>query len=130
MTPAEMVREFHQAFGIPIADVPTVPTSEVRELRAELIREETHGVLGEIWGRHHGVVHVAAELADLAYVVYGTALAYGIDLDAVIAAVHAANMSKLQSDGTPLLRADGKVLKSENFVPADIAAVLGIEAAA
>ena len=31
--------------------------------------------------------------------------------------VHASNMSKLQDDGTPLLREDGKVLKGPNYKP-------------
>jgi len=42
---------------------------------------------------------IAQELGDLVYVAYGAALAYGIDLDAVIEEVHRANMSKLGDDG-------------------------------
>jgi hypothetical protein len=33
-------------------------------------------------------------------------------------------MSKLSSEGTPLIRSDGKVLESEHYFPPDIAAVL------
>ncbi len=57
------------------------------------------------------------------YVAYGTALAYGIDLDAVIEEVHRANMSKLGDDGQPVVR-DGKVVKSARFQRPDVAAVL------
>ena len=42
---------------------------------------------------------ITQEIADLVYVAYGAALAYGIDLDAVIEEVHRANMSKLGDDG-------------------------------
>jgi len=36
-------------------------------------------------------------------------------------------MSKLAADGRPLLREDGKVLKSERYFPPDIASVLGLQ---
>lgn len=55
---------------------------------------------------------------------YGTALVHGIDLDAVIAEIHRANMTKLGPDGRPLLRADGKVLKGEHYRAPDVAGVL------
>jgi predicted HAD superfamily Cof-like phosphohydrolase len=71
---------------------------------------------------------IAQELADVVYVAYGTALAYGIDLDAVLAEVHRANMSKLGLDGQPIIR-DGKVAKGPQFQSADIAAVLAEPAA-
>ena len=34
-------------------------------------------------------------------------------------------MSKLAADGKPLIREDGKVLKSEQYFPPDIASALG-----
>lgn len=55
---------------------------------------------------------------------YGTALTYGIDLDAVMQEVHRSNMSKLGSDGKPLIRDNGKVLKSDRYFPPDIESVL------
>ena len=55
------------------------------------------------------LVGIADALADIVYVVYGTALTYGLDLDAVLREVHRSNMSKLGSDGKPLIRDDGKV---------------------
>lgn len=70
-----------------------------------------------------GLDEIAQELADLVHVVYGTALAYGIDLDAVLDEVHRANMSKLDADGRPVVR-DGKVVKSAYFHPPDVGTVL------
>jgi predicted HAD superfamily Cof-like phosphohydrolase len=72
------------------------------------------------------LIGIADALADIVYVVYGAALTYGIDLDAVLREVHRSNMSKLDSDGKPVLRADGKVLKSDRYVRPDIAAALGL----
>jgi predicted HAD superfamily Cof-like phosphohydrolase len=63
-------------------------------------------------------------LADLVYVVIGTAIQYGIPFDAVFAEVHRANMSKLGPDGVPVLREDGKIIKPFGFKPADLSAVL------
>lgn len=67
---------------------------------------------------------MADALADMVYVVHGTALAYGIPLDEVLAEVHRSNMSKLGLDGRPILRADGKAVKGPGFAAADVAAVI------
>ncbi len=73
------------------------------------------------------LIGVADALADIVYVAYGTALTYGIDLDAMLHEVHRSNMSKLGSDGKPLIREDGKVLKSERYFPPDIESVLRLQ---
>lgn len=113
MTPAEMVAEFHRACGLPAA----TPTLPVLALRARLIREEAQEALAAIAGvARGGREHIAKELADLLYVVYGTGDQLGIDLDEAFRIVHASNMSKLV-DGEPVLRADGKVLKGPHFKP-------------
>ena len=73
------------------------------------------------------LVGIADALADIVYVIYGTALTYGIDLDSVLREVHKSNMSKLGGDGKPLLRGDGKVIKSERYFPPDISSVLSMQ---
>lgn len=60
------------------------------------------------------------ELADLVYVCAQYAANLGWDLDEALARVHASNLSKLGSDGKPLRRADGKVLKGPNYAPPDL----------
>jgi predicted HAD superfamily Cof-like phosphohydrolase len=42
----------------------------------------------------------------------------------VDAEVHRANFSKLDHDGRPVRRADGKVLRSDRYRPPDVASVL------
>ena len=66
----------------------------------------------------------ADALADVVYVAYGSAVTYGIDLDAVVREVHHSNMSKLDAQGNPILRKDGKVLKSEQYRPPDVRKVI------
>jgi predicted HAD superfamily Cof-like phosphohydrolase len=63
---------------------------------------------------------IADGLADLIYVAIGTAVAYGIDLRPVWAAVQAANLGKL--GGT--VREDGKRMKPPGWKPPDVAAIL------
>ena len=57
------------------------------------------------------------ELADLVYVAYQYAINMGGDLDEALNRVHLSNMSKLDNDGNPIYRDDGKVLKGPNYKP-------------
>ena len=57
------------------------------------------------------------ELADLVYVCYQYAENMGWFLDEALNRVHESNMSKLDEDGKPIYREDGKVLKGPNYKP-------------
>ena len=57
------------------------------------------------------------ELADLVYVCYQYAANMGWFLDEALDRVHKSNMSKLDEDGNPIYREDGKVLKGPNYKP-------------
>ena len=57
------------------------------------------------------------ELADLVYVAYQYATNMGWDLDEALHRVHLSNMSKLDDEGKPIYRDDGKVLKGPNYKP-------------
>jgi predicted HAD superfamily Cof-like phosphohydrolase len=63
---------------------------------------------------------LAKELADLLYVVYGTADLLEIPLEAVFAEVHRSNMSKVGPDGQVIRREDGKILKPDTYREADV----------
>ena len=113
VTKTQKVRQFTRAMGQPL-DVE--PTPDLARLRQDLIMEEA----GEVWEELERPViskaKLTKELADLLYVVYGTALAFGLPLDPAFNRVHESNMSKLV-DGKPLYREDGKVLKGPNYQP-------------
>lgn len=115
---ADRVREFHSAYGLGIASEPT-PRPDSWKLRIELLREEYVAA-----AENGDLVEVADALADMVYVIYGTACEYGLPLDALLAEVHRSNMSKLGPDGQPVRRADGKILKGPDYQPPDIAGVL------
>jgi predicted HAD superfamily Cof-like phosphohydrolase len=60
------------------------------------------------------------ELADLVYVCYQYAANLGWDLDEALDRVHKSNMSKLDDNGEPIYREDGKVLKGPNYQPPNL----------
>ena len=123
-TLTDMVREFHAAFRLPgDPGQPTLCDSlGRRELRRKLLEEEyKEYLLGE---DTNDICEIADALGDMAYIIWGTALEYGIPLDRIIAEIHRSNMSKLDEKGEPIMRADGKVLKSARYTPPDIAGIL------
>ena len=110
---SDQVRYFTKAMGQPIN---VAPTRSLLQLRSKLIYEESSEVLVELESEDVDKAALTKELADLLYVVYGTAITFGLPLDTVFNRVHASNMSKLV-DGKPLYRDDGKVLKGPNYQP-------------
>lgn len=125
---AAAVAAFHRAFRRPVRRQPSAEIDPaLARLRIDLIQEEVSEFVAA--SQQGDLIGIADALADIVYVVYGTALTYGIDLDTVLAEVHRSNMSKLGSDGQPVLREDGKVLKSDRYFPPDIASALGLPGA-
>ncbi|WP_163850868.1 nucleoside triphosphate pyrophosphohydrolase family protein [Pseudooceanicola aestuarii] len=119
----EMVRAWHHAFGVPIADDAAIP-AERAEMRLAILEEEVAELRAAVSAGN--MVEVLDALCDIQYVLDGTFLEFGLHpvKAAGMAEVHASNMSKLGADGRPLLRADGKVLKGPNFRPPDLTRVL------
>jgi predicted HAD superfamily Cof-like phosphohydrolase len=120
-SPWSLVYEFHTVFGLTRAEQPNPVPAELAGIRQRLLDEEVAELAEAAQGGR--LDEIARELADVVYVAYGTAISYGIDLDAVLAEVHRANMSKFGPDGRPVMR-DGKVQKGPRFRPPDVAEVL------
>lgn len=108
------IEDFHQAFALPID---ASRTDKLLRHRADLIAEEANEAIEALGGGTPE--EIAKELADVILVVYGCAVALGIDLELAIEKVHASNMTKLV-DGKPLMREDGKVLKGPNYIAPDM----------
>lgn len=125
-----IVREFHAAFGQPAPEQPPLAIDNALiRLRMRLIKEEYDEVMHELTallgaGEPNRTLEILRlllkELADLRYVVEGTAVSLGLPIDAAYAEVHASNMSKLGPDGKPMIREDGKALKGPNYRAADM----------
>jgi len=88
--------------------------SELIDLRLRLMDEELTEVFEAINARD--AEQTAHELADLLYVVFGTAVAFGVPIDEVFAAVSRANLSKIdEATGKPYEVDNGKVRKGPNY---------------
>ena len=77
---AVAVAEFHRAFNLPMRPFPSSETEDdLAKLRVTLLEEE----VGEFVtaSEKRDLIGIADALADIVYVVYGTALTYGIDLE-------------------------------------------------
>lgn len=119
-----LVARFHVCFRQCIHDEPYVNDAEINALRVRLMQEELDE-LREALSAGDAVGALDA-LADLQYVLDGSFLSLGLHKwkDAAIAEVHRSNMSKLDANGEPIMRADGKILKSENYTRPDLEAVM------
>ncbi|MYH02676.1 MAG: hypothetical protein F4142_08900 [Nitrospira sp. SB0675_bin_23] len=114
----KMVREFHREFDIHVAESPSVPEPKIMVLRERLIQEEFDELKEAM--KAGTLPAIAKELADLLYVVYGTAVSYGIDKAPVFREVQRSNMSKVGG----YKREDGKWVKPPTYSPARIAPIL------
>ena len=116
-----MVTEFHRTFDIVANSAPTIPDAKTTQLRVRLIEEE-FAELREALAKAE-LPAIAKELADLLYVVYGTAASYGIDMEPVFREVHRSNMSKVGGHK----RADGKWVKPAHYSRASIEPIVAAQ---
>jgi predicted HAD superfamily Cof-like phosphohydrolase len=72
------------------------------------------------------IVEIADALGDMLYILCGTILKHGLQdkISEVFQEIQRSNMSKLDADGKPIYREDGKVLKSELYFKPDIKTIL------
>jgi predicted HAD superfamily Cof-like phosphohydrolase len=115
-----MVKEFHHMFGEFVRSSPGPVDEATRDLRIRLIREE----MGEFEkaANDENLIKIADALADLLYVIYGTGVSYGIDLEPIFREVHESNMTK--GDPNVLRSTNGKILKAKNWRPPDLQPIL------
>ena len=117
------LRESHDAWRLDAHDHPTLEVPDaVKQIRCALIEEEAAEFRAAV--EAGDLVEVADAIADLLYVVYGAALTFGIPADEVFAEVHRSNMTKLGTDGLPIYRDDGKVLKGPHYSPPQLLPIL------
>ena len=112
------LEQFHTAFGHPVdLDYPRISKSldRQRQFRRKLIEEEYEEVMNAIDTKKPD--DVLKELCDLVYVCVGFATTYGWAFDPAFNRVHKSNMSKLDKEGNPIYREDGKVIKSDCYQP-------------
>lgn len=123
----DKVQEFHEVFRCFLQNHPVGAIPEKEWIvRCNLMQEELDEYRQA--AEAGDLVGVADALTDLMYVVLGTYLAHGLQdvAEELFAEVHRSNMSKLDGEGQPIYRPDGKVLKSDLFSEPDLRKILEI----
>lgn len=118
----QRLREFHNAFGAEAPEFPDLGNARLQDLRIDLIQEELNELQDAF--NNNDQVEALDALCDLAVVVIGAAVAFGLPISEGFDEVMDSNMSKLGLDGKPIKREDGKILKGPNYRPPDLAKVL------
>ena len=117
MTLLDQAKEFRKAYSVANSSSGTL-------IQKSLIDEE--------WSEFHEAFYFESEeaqlkeLCDLVYVCYQFAANKGWDLDEAMDRVHKSNMSKLDENGQPIYRPDGKVLKGPNYKPPNLTDLLNV----
>lgn len=118
--------EFNKAFGIQYPEKPQLVDAKTQELRVNLLLEEIQEYRDA--NASGNIVEVLDAIGDCLYIIIGTAVQHGMQsiLESAFSAIYSSNMSKLDSDGKPIINGDsiydprrpmGKVLKSDKFFP-------------
>jgi predicted HAD superfamily Cof-like phosphohydrolase len=118
------VAEFHEVFKIGNASEVKLIEEKDFTLRYNLIKEENEEYLEAC--KNGDIIEIADALGDQLYILFGTILKHGLQhkIEEVYDEIHRSNMSKLDENGEPIFREDGKILKSNNYFKPDIKKIL------
>ena len=119
------VKEFHSAFGLGIQEKPVADLGKAKnKLRFDLMQEENEEYLQA--ANNNDLTEIADALGDMLYILCGTIIEHGMQykIEEVFDEIQSSNMSKLGTDGKPIYREDGKVLKGPNYFKPDLASIL------
>jgi hypothetical protein len=121
----QSVAEFHEIFRIGNASEIGLIGEKEYTLRYNLLKEENEEYIDAC--RKGDIVEIADALGDQLYILFGTILKHGLQhkIEEVYDEIHRSNMSKLDANGEPIFREDGKILKSELYFKPDIRKILG-----
>jgi predicted HAD superfamily Cof-like phosphohydrolase len=123
--PIEAVTKFHEAYGLGIENKPQANLSEkIVELRYNLMKEENEEYLQA--AQDNDLIEIGDALGDMLYILCGTIIAHGFQdkMEAIFEEIQRSNMSKLDTDGKPIYREDGKVMKGPNYFKPDLEKII------
>ena len=119
------VKKFHEVYKLdyrlsPIAKI----DNGTINLRFNLMAEENQEYLEA--ANNNDLVEVADALGDMLYILCGTIIEHGMQnkIEEVFDEIQRSNMSKLDVNGNPIYREDGKVLKGPNYFKPNISKIL------
>lgn len=118
------VHHFHETFKIGNANEPTLIDERDYTLRYNLLKEENDEYLDAC--KSGDLVEIADALGDQLYILFGTILKHGLQhkIEEVFDEIQRSNMSKLDENGQPIYREDGKILKSSLYFKPNIKEIL------
>ena len=119
------VKEFHEVFKIGSRETPEGNISEAEYiLRHRLMLEENEEYLEAC--KRGDLTEIADALGDKMYILFGTILKHGLQykIEELFDEIHRSNMSKLDENGNPIFREDGKIMKSSSYFKPDIKSIL------
>jgi predicted HAD superfamily Cof-like phosphohydrolase len=122
------VKEFHTAFVIGHSEIPRADLGESKKiLRYNLMKEENEEYLEAV--QNNDLIEIADALGDMMYILCGTIIEHGLQhkIEEVFDEIQRSNMSKLGTDGKPIYREDGKVMKGPNYFKPDFSKILGVK---
>jgi predicted HAD superfamily Cof-like phosphohydrolase len=122
------VKEFHDSFGLKdkMLNSPSQIKQSDWELRHSLMEEENTEYLEACI--NDDLEEIADALGDQLYILCGTILAHGMGdiIVNIFNEIHRSNMSKLDDDGKPIYRKDGKIIKGKNYSKPNFKNILDI----
>ncbi len=119
------VELFHNSFGLGVSKTMKADLGETKnKLRFNLMDEENKEYYEA--AQNNDLVEVADALGDMLYILCGTILEHGMQhkIEEVFDEIQRSNMSKLNTDGKPIYREDGKVLKGPHYFKPKIKEIL------
>ena len=119
------VKEFHTAFEIGYNESPKSDLGESKNmLRFNLMKEENEEYLEAV--QNNDLIEIADALGDMLYILCGTIIEHGLQhkIEDVFDEIQRSNMSKLDHDGKPIYREDGKVMKGPNYFKPDFSKII------
>jgi predicted HAD superfamily Cof-like phosphohydrolase len=119
------VKEFYNAFKIGYNEKPQANLGETKyNLRYNLMNEENKEYLEA--AQKNDIVEIADALGDMMYILCGTIIEHGLQhkMEEVFDEIQRSNMSKLDANGQPIYREDGKVMKGPNYFKPDFSKIM------
>lgn len=109
------VKEWCEATEIKVETEPSLIPEERFRLRFNLMGEENTEYLEACVANDKE--QIADALGDMLYILAGTALEHGMQdyMERVFLEIHRSNMSKMDENGKPIRREDGKILKGPQY---------------
>ena len=111
----QAVQEWCAITEVNTSSTPRVLDKNRAYLRFLLMKEENEEYMEA--ANKEDPVEIADALGDMLYILLGTAIEHGMQdyLADVFEEIHSSNMSKMDENGKPVRREDGKILKGPNY---------------